>query len=185
MYRLERTGSGLASGYQLYRQSRQEARSLQGCRQVHWSAQRCEWTTSLFAATQRADHDQTDGPWLGIETDDLDRFGVPTMPTGALDGIHYFHLTRPTPTPETNKAARQRKLDLIRQSLGKRASVFITNSGPPSIGLGIPGPQSGMNGGSKRSLSPFTGEHGSGILFEHPRALFVRPHEVVFVLGAE
>ena len=108
------------------------------------------------------------------------------MPTGALDGIHYFHLSRPTHAPDTNKVARQRKLDLIRQSLGKRASVFITNSGPPSIGLGIPGQPSTINGGgSKRSISPFAAEHGSGILFEQPRALFVRPHEVVFILGAE
>lgn len=78
--------------------------------------------------------------------------------------------------------ARQRKLDLIRQSLGKRASVFIT--GPTNIGLGVPTSREMGMGGAKRSVSPYAMEHGSGG-FENPRALFVRPHEVVFVLGSE
>jgi hypothetical protein len=81
-------------------------------------------------------------------------------------------------------------LDLVRQSLGKRASVII--NGTPSSGLGLGLPHSydmgygGSNGNvSKRSISPFPiQENGSGG-FENPKALFVRPHEVVFVLGAE
>ena len=122
---------------------------------------------------------QSTGPWIGIETDDLDRFGVNTLDTGCKDGIHYFHLSAPPLVPDTNRSARQRKLDLIRQSLGKRASVFIGNT---STGLGIP-KYNGTTGGKGRT-SPFAGEHATGH-FERPRALFIRPHEVVFVLGAE
>jgi hypothetical protein len=130
---------------------------------------------------------QAPGPWVGIETDELDRFGVTTLPTGAKDEIHYFHLSPPAFVHDVNRTARQRKLDLIRQSLGKRASVFIGNTTihpgkGPSTGLGVP--RSGERGMSKRSVSPFAGEHPAGG-FERPRALFVRPHEVVFVLGAE
>ena len=74
---------------------------------------------------------------------------------------------------------------------------MIIKSTPSSgLGLGIPHSYdrglghggSGLNGnGSKRSVSPFAiQEHGhGGAGFENPKALFVRPHEVVFVLGAD
>jgi hypothetical protein len=134
-------------------------------------------------AKSKADSQST-GPWIGIETDDLDRFGVHTLATGVRDGIHYFHLSPPAFVADINRTARQRKLDLIRQSLGKRASVFIGNTAihPKGMGMGLGVPPSDR-GGSKRSISPFAGEHAAG--FDRPRALFVRPHEVVFVLGAE
>ena len=102
-----------------------------------------------------------------------------TLATGSKDGTHYFHLSPPPFVPDANRTARQRKLDLIRQSLGKRASVFTGNT---SSGLGIPKFHGGP--GMKRRTSPFAGEHAAGH-FERPRALFIRPHEVVFVLGAE
>jgi len=124
---------------------------------------------------------QSTGPWIGIETDDLDRFGVKTLDTGSKDGTHYFQLSAPPFVPDSNRTARQRKLDLIRQSLGKRASVFIGNTS--HSGLGIP-KFNGQITGTKRSISPFAGEQAAGH-FERPRALFIRPHEVVFVLGAE
>ncbi|EIW68712.1 hypothetical protein TREMEDRAFT_12167, partial [Tremella mesenterica DSM 1558] len=35
------------------------------------------------------------GPWVGVETDDLTKYEVSTLPSGAMDGIHYFSLSLP------------------------------------------------------------------------------------------
>jgi hypothetical protein len=61
------------------------------------------------------------------------------------------------------------------------------------LGVGL-GPGLGVRNGNgihgagvhKRSASPFVGEGANGVWnIENPRVLFVRPSEVVYVLGAE
>lgn len=98
------------------------------------------------------------GTWIGVEVDDLDRLGVETLPSGAVDGIRYFHFT-PTTTPEDK--ARARKVALMDGSKG--------------LGLGL--------GLSSRSASPYPAQDWTPP--DQPRALFVRPSQVLFVLGAE
>ena len=122
---------------------------------------------------------QSRGAWVGLEVDDLHRLGVPTLPTGIKAGVHYFHLSPPADDPvDEARLARQRRIDKIRDSLKKR---------PFGLGLGLPDVYGGGNGhgqsGNKRSASPYV-DFGAGG-FENPRALFVRPSDIVFVMGAE
>jgi hypothetical protein len=128
---------------------------------------------------------------VGIETEDLERFGVPTLASGAKEGVHYFHLT-PTALDEgvnmDAKASRLRQIDRIREGLGKPSRLLglglgLANGGH-GLGLGLPIPTGlgGERGGTKRSASPFVGDWTP---VERPRALFVRPSEVVFIMGAE
>lgn len=111
---------------------------------------------------------------MGIEVDDLDRLGIDTLPSGIRDGVHYFHLSPPMEEgTDESRLSRQRKVEAIRDSLRKR------HFGGNALGV----PDGTTNGSSKRSASPFVDfAHGG---FENPRALFVRPTEIVYVLGAE
>jgi hypothetical protein len=143
-----------------------------------------------FRVEGSADVSQSRGPWVGIETEDLDRFGVVTLPSGSKEGVHYFHLTPPQSDTYTLadadvRAARQRQLERIREGLGKKSKLVGLGLG---LGLGL-GPGIGAGGmglhpssAAMRSASPFVAEWAP---VEGPRALFVRPSEVVFVLGAE
>jgi hypothetical protein len=141
--------------------------------------------------------EQTRGPWVGLEVDDLDRLGVETLPAGARGGVHYFHLTPPNEDAmDEARLVRQRRIESIRETLrvGSRAYGAYNNAvGMGSIDplrmragstgkLSVPGAMAG--GPTKRSVSPFM-EYGQGFGFENPRALFVRPSEIVFVMGAE
>jgi len=101
------------------------------------------------------------------------------LPTGVKAGVHYFHLSTPTDDSiDEVRLARQRRIEAIRDSLKKR---------PSGLGLGLPDTYGGGNGhgqgGNKRSGSPYVDFGASG--FENPRALFVRPSDIVFVMGAE
>ncbi|RXK42234.1 hypothetical protein M231_00592 [Tremella mesenterica] len=120
------------------------------------------------------------GPWVGVETDDLTKYEVSTLPSGAMDGIHYFSLSLPDLSngmPESERIARQRKIEIIREGL-KRSKFSNVGSGSEIRGTN--------RGRGKRSVSPFIGSNGLGWEgFDNPRALFVRPNEVVFVMGAE
>ena len=112
---------------------------------------------------------------MGIEVEDLDRFEVDTLPSGAKEGIHYFHLSPAKSHPDVEaKLARQRRLDAIRESMSRKSSKLF------GLGLGLGRPQETRT--TKRSVSPFAQDWNG---FERPRALFVRPSEVVFILGAE
>lgn len=133
-----------------------------------------------------------------------------TLPNGSKDGIHYFHLTQKTESPMLNgekehngtvRSARQRKVEVIRESLAGNGTGrsrfgspmgFATPRGqgqyPDGLGLGLAmalGGRGGSDRGIRRSVSPLV--MGMDLVggFEQPRALFVRPSEVVFVLGAE
>lgn len=117
---------------------------------------------------------QSRGAWVGLEVDDLDRLGIDTLASGAQDGIHYFHLSPPMDDEQDEaRLARQRKVEIIRDSLRRRRF----GNGGLTVSDAI------IHGGSKRSASPFVDFAHAG--FENPRALFVRPTEIVYVLGAE
>lgn len=114
---------------------------------------------------------------MGIEVDDLDRLGVETLPSGVQSGIHYFHLTPPQEEYiNENKISRRRKLEQIRETLRKTAKSINSLTVDPQFG-------------AKRAISPFMdfnmGGGGYTHGFENPRAMFVRPSEIVFVMGAE
>ena len=101
-----------------------------------------------------------------MEVDDLGRFNVPTLPSGTMDGIHYFHLT-PYSEPDEQREyreARQRRIEAIRLSLRRRT---VSNG---NFDAHVP------------SGSPYI---EPGLEVDHPRALFVRPSEIVYVMGAE
>ena len=108
--------------------------------------------------------------------EDLERFGVDTLPTGSDGGVHYFHISPPElPSDSNAAAARQTRLDTIRDRMPRKASRLY------GLGLGLGRPQEALV--SKRSVSPFAlAQVWIGI--ERPRALFVRPSEVVFILDA-
>ncbi|ORX34351.1 hypothetical protein BD324DRAFT_583444 [Kockovaella imperatae] len=129
------------------------------------------------------------GPWLGIETEELDRFNVSTLDSGSLDGIHYFHLSSQEGNMEDVdvRLARQRRIEVIREGLERPVGLGLGTIGrhraaglpaPGTFGLGVD------NLGTKRSKSPTPFTDGFGTIV-NPRVLFVRPSEVVFVLGAE
>jgi len=120
------------------------------------------------------------GAWVGLEVDDLERFGVETLPTGAKDGVRYFYFTKPSTvaTDSEAKARRQRRIAAIAESLPTSRKRF---NGHSLSGIG------GANSlvppkDPRRAASPFVADWAPP---EKPRALFVRPHEVVFVMGAE
>lgn len=110
----------------------------------------------------------TRGAWVGLEVDDLERFGVETLPTGAKGGIRYFHFTKPATnsTDADARTRRQRRIATIAESLPPRRRFN---------GLGLAGLD-------RRAVSPFVSDWAAP---ENPRALFVRPSEIVFVMGAE
>lgn len=117
----------------------------------------------------------TKGQWVGIEVEDLDRFGIETLPTGARNGVRYFHFTvpsTPAPGPEARQARemRLRRIGSIADSLPRRRLGALGLSNP-----------------STRSASPFGGSSYAAewVAPEKPRALFVRPEEVLFVMGAD
>lgn len=132
--------------------------------------------------------------------DDLStRFGIATLPSGFKSGIHYFHVgtpdqTRPSPYELDRKIARRRQIERIRDSLAQErreryasaASATAAAGSAYGLGLGLPSPVAlgfDRDVGFQRSSSPYPVDRHSG--YEHPRALFVRPSEVVFVIGAE
>lgn len=137
--------------------------------------------------------------WVGIETEDLSaRFGITTLPSGSRGDVHYFHVgaadqARPSPYELDRKIARRRQIDRIRDSLAQErreryASAASTSASGSSygLGLGLPSPVTlgfDRDLGPQRSTSPFPVDREVG--FVQPRALFVRPSEVVFVIGAE
>jgi hypothetical protein len=123
--------------------------------------------------------------WVGLEVDDLERFGVETLSTGAKGGVRYFHFTKSATatTDQDAKNKRQRRIAAIAESLPSSRRRFN--------GLGLAGPGLGLGGNGhslaaphdpRRAASPFVADWAPP---EKPRALFVRPHEVVFVMGAE
>jgi len=115
---------------------------------------------------------------VGLEVDDLDRLDIPTLPSGSQNGIHYFHLTQPSPEEvDSHRQARQRRIEAIREGLRREPSNITLGRDQYNTGLGL------MAATTKRSASPYI-EFG-GQAFENPRALFVRPSEIVFVMGAE
>lgn len=104
---------------------------------------------------------------MGIESEDLGRFGVETLPAGSQGGYHYFDLTPPL----TGKKA-------YTGNIGLGADLALTKQERTS------------GRGTQRSVSPFVPPNGPGggddwMVSEDLRALFVRPREVVYVVGAE
>jgi hypothetical protein len=100
---------------------------------------------------------------VGIESEDLARFGVETLPAGSQGGYHYFDLTPPL---------------IGKKTMGLGADLTLTNKERTS------------GRGTQRSVSPFLLPTGPGggddwMVSEELRALFVRPREVVYVVGAE
>jgi hypothetical protein len=144
---------------------------------------------------------------VGVEVEDYDRLGVETLPSGSKDGLHYFHKTdllefghNPSPAEQEVRHNRQRRIESIREGLKRKPNRNNTapgsgNSHLMGLGLGLPPVsggfghnQLGVEGLRKRSTSPFVGDWGIGSAFtgfENPRVLFVRPSDVVFVIGAE
>lgn len=119
------------------------------------------------------------GPWVGLEVDDLDRFGVETLPTGAKSGVRYFHFSPPdAPAGDEARSIRQRRISAIADSLSGRGVRR-----PNGLGLAVNGNNSlGPPADTRRAASPFVADWTAP---EKPRALFVRPSEVLFVMGAE
>jgi hypothetical protein len=121
--------------------------------------------------------------WVGLEVDDLERLGVETLPTGAKDGIRYFHFTkRPagypaSGAPDAERARRQRRITAIAESLPSPRKRYATG-----LGLGLGPSLAPPSADARRAASPFAADWAP---LERPRALFVRPSEVVFVMGAE
>lgn len=137
--------------------------------------------------------------------DDPARLGVSTLPHGSKNGIHYFHLGQVPSHDDDEKSGaahevernrRHRKVDAVRERLANGKSRFGATKGFGSranlfadlgLGVGVPG-RGGSGRGMKRSLSPYpggsAGETSQGKKMDNPRALFVRPSEIVFVLGA-
>lgn len=123
--------------------------------------------------------------------------------------MHYFHLTQTDPVQTTYEAraeaefdartARQRKIETIRDGLRKGGGGPAGKSVGLGLGLGfgLPPTSTGIGErgqsrrGGKRSISPFVpgaqgGAAGSDwVGSQGLRALFVRPSEVVYVVGAE
>lgn len=129
------------------------------------------------------------GAWVGLEVDDLERLGVETLPTGARDGVRYFHFTAPaalsTPGDQNHpdkRALRQRRIANIAESLPGRQGR--SNIRQPSIAaLALGGGLAPPPADPRRASSPFAASEWAAP--ERPRALFVRPSEVVFVMGAD
>lgn len=105
------------------------------------------------------------GAWVGLEIEDRE-LGADTLPSGAVDGIRYFHFTPPPEAPG-DKGERMRRIAIIADEL--RRPSHSVHPGSNQLGL--------------RSASPFVGGPEGGP--ERPRALFVRPSEVLFVMGSD
>ncbi|KAK4684302.1 hypothetical protein P7C73_g5884, partial [Tremellales sp. Uapishka_1] len=142
---------------------------------VSLASRRARFRANVKYIGQMAD---SKGPWVGLEVEDLERFEIETLPFGSRDGVHYFHFTVNPPTVDEDeqeaRLLRQRKIDLMKMNAnegGARKKAKL------SLGLGLETER-------KRSNSPFVGGEVSAGM-ENPRALFVRPQEVVFILGAE
>ena len=138
------------------------------------------------------------GPWVGIEVDGegMGKYDVPTLPSGSVTGTHYFSvspLVNDEPADLDIKMARQRKVEMIQEGLKKKSKFSGIGLGLGGVGLSPSSRPAGMAAGLRggRSVSPFVGPGGGananewGPRFENPRAMFVRPSEVVFVMGAE
>ncbi|BEI95000.1 uncharacterized protein CcaverHIS019_0705810 [Cutaneotrichosporon cavernicola] len=105
------------------------------------------------------------GAWVGLEIQDRE-LGMDTLPTGAIDGIRYFHFTPPPDVPGDNdKGDRLRRIAMIADELRR-----TPNQNQNKLGLGL-----------MRSASPFSITDGGP---ERPRAMFVRPSDVLFVMGS-
>ena len=86
---------------------------------------------------------------------------------------------------------RQRHIDQIRENMGKSSIMGLglgmthgAVNGYRGFGSHLEGGASGR--GPKRSMSPsLMTDWGMGSGIENPRVLFVRPSEVVYVIGAE
>ena len=90
------------------------------------------------------------------------------------------------------RVQRQRKIEQIRMGLrehkgskaGHGGMKPKTRNGSLGVGMGYPGQGAGMAG--SRATSPFVNHQAGGEwLSRDMRALFVRPSEVVYVVGAE
>jgi hypothetical protein len=175
----------------MYCQSEAEKSEVQGCGAVHWSyaGGECCWPISrrrkltLLIA-------QEQGPWVGIEVDEMGKLDLQTLPNGSKDGIHYFHLGQPSSDDDqelesqsqSHRDTRQRRVDAVRERIGNARSRLRGQADLGGLGLGFPG-RGGSARGAKRSLSPYMLNGGHGVP-ESPRALFVRPSEIVYVMGA-
>ena len=114
---------------------------------------------------------------------------------GVQNGTHYFHLSDPGSLADVDLDARlnrQRRMEVIRESLGKPIGLGLGLGSTRAVaGLPVAGPYGlGVDTrGAKRSKSPipYADGYGLGAMAEvgGGRVLFVRPSEVVFVLGAE
>ena len=122
-----------------------------------------------------------------------------TLPSGVKADTHYFHFTSPDPSSlgsdgeqeatHEQRIMRQRRIEQIRMGLrerkisaagGRAGTTAKARNG--SLGVGY----AGTAGGVSRATSPYAG-HASGVdwVSGEMRALFVRPSEVVYVVGAE
>lgn len=121
------------------------------------------------------------GAWVGLEVDDLERLGVDTLPTGARDGVRYFHFTPPPPESGSSaeRAERARKLALIAEEMAREGRGEPLRPRPARV----PSNQLGLGGLGLRAASPFAVPDWGPP--ERPRALFVRPSEVLFVMGSD
>ncbi|KAK8846724.1 hypothetical protein IAR55_005811 [Kwoniella newhampshirensis] len=95
------------------------------------------------------------GPWIGLEVDDLARFGIATLPRGIVDGVQYFRVERAYEAVNNHNAL----VDRSCSNTSRLGDTAVPQIVPSSIG-----PRSRFE------------QRGS-------RALFVRPAEIVFVFG--
>jgi hypothetical protein len=117
------------------------------------------------------------GAWVGLELEDRE-LGVDTLPAPVIDNTRYFHFTPPPEAP-ADKGERARRIALIADELARRAAGESPRPRPRAsnqLGLG------GLGVLGVRAASPFAMPEGGP---ERPRALFVRPAEVLFVMGSE
>lgn len=104
------------------------------------------------------------GTWVGVEVDNLDRFGIDTLPNAVVSGVQYFMASAPS------------NLALNGMNSGDHNNPKTCH-------------QCGNTGGNRCSVCKYTARKNSrsserGIPGLR-RALFVRPSEVVLVLGTD
>ncbi|OWZ45396.1 hypothetical protein C351_02380 [Cryptococcus neoformans c8] len=104
------------------------------------------------------------GTWVGVEVDNLDRFGIDTLPSAVVSGVQYFMASAPS------------NLALNGMNSGDRNNPETYH-------------QCGKTGGNRCSVCKYTGRKNSRSLERATpglrRALFVRPSEVVLILGTD